>query len=651
MCPYISNVKKEPEKSQYIIGFPKGVNSIQDRTLISDKQLIQGDNIQIEVDGVSRRPGSTKVFNESGTKVLGSSPFYIRTTGTRYFIRAVKTGTNTAKLQYLNGTTWTDISGGTLTASNPVSFVQARNKLFVYNGKDALRYLDTSLALTTYTALTTPTGLGVTATGATGSTVYSYRVNAFNETGSTAACTRVQISDGNATLSTTNYNALSWDAVSGADGYNIYGRTPYGYQEVYLATVYGVVAYNDTGSASPLTSVLAPDINNSGGLIAKFGLFSLGRQYVACPTEGGTYYPTRLYYSGVLDYVETFSGGEYGGGWVEVSSNDGGEIVGLAQYQNGIIVFKTNGIFKFYFTSTGLPAIQEITRENGGVSFNAIRSIGNNVAYVGQKEEKICVYTLGQQENYTGELLRTNEVSIFISSELEDVNRTYLTNIAAFYYDDNFAFTYTTEGETENSNMWLIDTAFGGWVHWTGLPTQATHYTIYDDGTDAYLYGGSNSDGYMIRLFEDDTNDNDVAFKSVVGTKFFNGNQFDIEKVWRNPILWFKYINAGSVDCEIWADGTRKIGTAELASVSSGGLVGIDLFGTAKFGHTVSSIPETTIYADIPKQLDMMTISKSIGFFLIDEAKNTDWLFMGLRLLYTTLEGKPLPSQHRVVVT
>ncbi len=650
--PYISNYRDEPEKSQYIIGFPKGVNNIQDRSLIDNKQLIQADNAVLVVDGVMRRPGSVKVYNENGgTKVLGQKPFYIKTLSTRYWVRVVKTANNTSKLQYLVGSNWTDIPSGALTGNTDAYLVQARNKMFVYNGHDNLRYLNTSLALTTYTALNSVTNLTVTATGTTGSTVYSYRVSAFNSTGETEACARVQISNGNATLSTTNYNALSWNAVTGADGYNIYGRTPYGYEEVYLATVYGVTSYNDTGTATPVTSKLAPETNSTGGIKAKFALFTLGRQFAAGITEGGTYYPTRLAYSGVLDYVDTYAGGEYGGGWVEISSNDGGEIVGLESYQNGVIVFKTNGIFKFYFTSTGLPAVEEITKDNGGTSFKASQSIGNNVVYVGQKENKICVYSLGQQENFSTDLIRTNEVSIFIANGLTNVNRAYLSNIATFYMDYKFGFTYTTVGNTENSEGWLIDTRFGGWVKWDGLPMECSNYSTYDDGTNIHLYGGSNSDGYMIRLFEKDTNDNGLAYKTTIGTKHFNGGQFDIEKVWRNPVLWFKYISGGTIMTEIWVDGTRKAGTANLASTSSGMGMGSDLFGTFTFGHTAVSVPEVTVNADTPQQIDMIQLSRSIGFYLIDSQKNTNWLFMGLRLLFSPLEGKPLPETFRVELT
>jgi hypothetical protein len=643
--PFISKVPDEKEISKYYIGFPKGVNTVQDQSLVNDKNLIQGENVIIDVDGVKRRPGTTKVFNEaSATKVYGSTAYYKKTDGTRQQVRMAH-----GYLQYRedDDITWTEVT--THSFSNlPTSFVQAGDKLFIYNGTENLRYWDGS-TITTYTALDTPTGLTVTATGSAGSTAYSYEVSAFSNTGETLACSAVSITNGNATLSSTNYNALNWDDTTNALGYNVYGRTATGYGRVYLTTVY-VSAYNDTGTDTPTTSKLSPEANNTGGIKGKYGIFSnLGRQFVAGVTEGTTYYPTRLYYSGTVQYVDSFVSAEpYGGGWIEIASNDGGEIVDIKPYQSSVLVWKTNGLYKFYFTSTQLPAVLEITRDHGGVSFNGSQAIDNDYVYIANVENRIAVMTVGQQQNYVGDQLRTNELSIFFRNDLKGVNRAYLTNIATFKNGDYFGFTFTNGENTENDRGWVVDTRFGGWTYWTGLPMECTHYSSYDDGNNLYLYGGSNSDGYMIRMFEEDANDNDVAFTSTVGTKAFNLGYFDLEKIFRNPVLWFKYISGGSVDLEIWADGTRKVGTASLSSSASGVGVGADLVGQPLLGDTTSSSVETTANADVPKVVEMMEMCRTLKFYLIDSNKNSNWLFMGIHLQATPLEGKPLKDEYRV---
>jgi len=108
----------------------------------------------------------------------------------------------------------------------------------------------------------TPTGLTVTTQGTAGTTTNAYRVSAINQAGETFACAEVSIATANATLSATNFNRLTWNAMPGATGYNVYGRTSGA--ELKLASV-TATTYDDTG-ASPSgalpttdTTATAPD--------------------------------------------------------------------------------------------------------------------------------------------------------------------------------------------------------------------------------------------------------------------------------------------------------------------------------------------------------------------------------------------------------
>lgn len=639
--PYISNVKDEPEQSKYFIGFPRGVNNVQEKTLVDDRNLTQASNAMLVVDGVTRRYGTKKVYDEGGaSKVYGAIGFYKKSDGTRTFLRVAN-----ARLQYLSGSTWTNVSAQAYT-NTKTKFVQAANKVFVYNGTDYLTYYDGS-SITTYTGLGSVSNLAVVATGTTGSTAYSYRVSAFNTVGETAACSRIQISDGNATLSSTDYNALTWDAVSSASGYNVYGRKATGYQEVYLATVY-TNSYNDTKADTQVTTKLAPESDTTQGIIAKKAIFTLGRQFAIGVKEGSTYYPTRLYYSGTVNYIDSFNAAEFGGGWVEIYANDGGEILDIQPYSTGVLVIKSNGLFFFYFTSTGLPAIKDITRAHGGVSLSCSQQIENNIMLVGQMENRIGAWTIGTQANYGTDEIRTNEVTIFIRTGLLDINRQYLSNICSFYYDNKFGFAYTRGSNTENDIGWILDTQFGGWVQWDGDPMKATEYVVYDDGINAKLYGCSNSDGYMIELMRTARNDSGASFKTILGTKAWNLGYFDTDKIFRNPTLWFKYISGGSISAEIWLDGTTLQGTGSLSDGSSGAGIGIDLAGSTLPGDSYSTVVIQNSTADVVKELSLLSIARSITIYLIDDTVDTNWLFMGVHLLYSPLVGKPAGDVEKI---
>lgn len=106
-----------------------------------------------------------------------------------------------------------------------------------------------------------PTGLAIANEGTAGSTSYGYRVVAVNENGETLACAEVTTSTGNATLDETNYNALTWDEVTGATSYDVYRTTSGG-----SPSTTGLIdsptdaELNDTGLAGDSATVPAEDM-------------------------------------------------------------------------------------------------------------------------------------------------------------------------------------------------------------------------------------------------------------------------------------------------------------------------------------------------------------------------------------------------------
>ena len=103
-----------------------------------------------------------------------------------------------------------------------------------------------------------PAGLTVTPTGTTGTTTYKYRITAVtSDSGETIPCAEVTSTTGNATLSETNYNALSWTAVDDAASYNIY-RT-YGGTTTGLIGTTTETTFDDTGLAGDSENIPTED--------------------------------------------------------------------------------------------------------------------------------------------------------------------------------------------------------------------------------------------------------------------------------------------------------------------------------------------------------------------------------------------------------
>lgn len=109
--------------------------------------------------------------------------------------------------------------------------------------------------------LSAPTGLAVVVEGTTGSTTYRYVVTATNARGQTLGSQAASTSTGNATLTGSNYNALSWNAVDGASAYNVY-RGSAG-SEVLLKSGVTGTTYSDNGTDTAGSTPL-PTVNTAG---------------------------------------------------------------------------------------------------------------------------------------------------------------------------------------------------------------------------------------------------------------------------------------------------------------------------------------------------------------------------------------------------
>jgi hypothetical protein len=106
---------------------------------------------------------------------------------------------------------------------------------------------DSNLTVTSLISLPKPV-VSLQAFGATGSTIYSYRVSALNSYGETLASDPVVIGNGNSVLSSSNFVRVSWQYIEFSTSYKVYGRTVNG--ELLLATVYDTY-FDDYGNLNP----------------------------------------------------------------------------------------------------------------------------------------------------------------------------------------------------------------------------------------------------------------------------------------------------------------------------------------------------------------------------------------------------------------
>jgi len=203
--------------------------------------------------------------------VVGDIGQYVN--GRNFKVANVNTGANTFELDYLDGTnvnstTWGSYtSGGTIAEIYAITtpyleadlfnlqFCQSADVITIVHPSYAPRELTRSghnaWALNTISfapGIAAPSaGLSGTQNGTTGSTTYKYVITSIAEETyeESLSSSTITVSNGNATLSTTNNISLAWTAVSGAQEYNVYKET---YGGIYgFIGVAGTNAFTDIG--------------------------------------------------------------------------------------------------------------------------------------------------------------------------------------------------------------------------------------------------------------------------------------------------------------------------------------------------------------------------------------------------------------------
>lgn len=642
-----SNQKRETNVFAGLIG---GLNTFQDETLIKDNELTEAKNIILDIDGISPRPGTENYGDDNGqSKMLGGLGYY-QSDGTREYLTMGSDG----KLRKFVSDTPTQIGSKVWDTDANIQMVQARDKVYFFNGVDALSYYDGS-SITTYTTLTTPNAPTVSPQGTTGSTTYSYRISAFNDVGETLASTATATTTGTATLSTSNYNQVTWSAVSNATGYNVWGREATGLGETYLGTVYEE-SYDDKGQSDPSTTIIPPESNTTEGVVCSMAVFALSRLFAA----GDPNHPSRLYYSGVGTKLGDFSLSSTGGGYVDVFRNDGQDIKDIRPFQGGVIIWKTNAIYKFTFSTVVLndiqvsvPQLEEITRSFGGISPRGSIAVENDIVFPAKKDGRLAFYSLGNQENYAGSVIRTNELSIKVAEKMEDVSVSLLPNASSFYYNNIFGCAIAKSGSSSNDRIWCLDTRFGSWVYWEGL-TPAFFMTYEDSNGGVSLYYGDETDGYMVEMFKSDRNDNGLSFSGEFQSKAFTHKLPHKFKRFYNPTFQFKDINRSeSINGEIYIDGSILEGTFTVTQQDVGGagtgfdLVGFMLPGEAGGGSNTDAITSS----DVLHEAYMIEVGRSIKYNFRFNAVNLNFKLLSIIHDHQVLPSKRLDEGKRSYVT
>jgi hypothetical protein len=143
----------------------------------------------------------------------------------------------------------------------------------LYRGLDAAGNVDAIISVgggisnngyVSTTALGTPPTPTLATHGTAGSTTYYYKIVGVSGTGLSLPSAEANITTGNATLSSSNYNIVTWTQMAGAESYNVYRSTTSG-TETKITSAVTALSYNDVGNAA---SGALPTINTTGYVLA-----------------------------------------------------------------------------------------------------------------------------------------------------------------------------------------------------------------------------------------------------------------------------------------------------------------------------------------------------------------------------------------------
>src|SRR5487761_1231979 len=190
--------------------------------------------------------------SENVYQTTASSPF--TDTGAAGTSGSIQTSDQTARIGVGTSTPTANLNVvGTTTLQTPVNSTTA----FQVQNASGGSVLTTD---TTTNSLTVNQGnLTVTNVGTAGSTTYSYYIVAHNVNGKTVPGPVGTTTTGNATLSTTNYNTISWTAVANATCYDVLKTNT----TTSLATCITGTSVNDTGQST--TAYTPVTTNTTGG--------------------------------------------------------------------------------------------------------------------------------------------------------------------------------------------------------------------------------------------------------------------------------------------------------------------------------------------------------------------------------------------------
>ena len=634
-----------------VVKFRGGVNKLLSEARIGLDEAKESINlIQVE-DGLWKPRWGTAEYGAAHSSTIDGAAEYMNASAVTELI----TVSGTKVYKSTNGGSLTEITGATFTAGIQCYFMQIGGYLYIANGTDNLARYDGS-TLSTYSALSAPTGVQATRTGLASGTYTMYmEVTALNSVGETVGSTEASITINRTRDTWTASDALNWtcSAVTGATAYQWYISEVAGQEQLVGSSE--TPSFIDDGTAVINPYITPPLGNTTAG--PKFKSMSVSGNRIWATNDTTDMY--KVYFSGSGVNIGNFSD-FYGGGWINLEKG-GREIpVAVKHYQSGggdgraTVLCKTpegqGAVWQIQISSAtvgtesfSVPSATKVVGSSGTDSILGAVATNNDIMF----PNKRGWYSLGPEKNYYG-ILRTNEISSRIRPYWRNLIGSQMSNVSAYFKDAKIFISLTTTG-TYNNRMIVYDLERLNWsVDWTIGAKQFLEYTE-TDGTTRFLYVPPTGNK-LIQLSEDISGDLGVGFS----TSYVSG-RWPLSKLFKDYVRVNKvYIKLGSPRGAITFEvlGAEKNGG--FSSIASKTItpqysltgIGFDLMGAVNMGDTLG-VP--TFFSDTADQRNLKIRKKlrDIQFKITTNSADSTYTLLGLIIEGNSIRVNP-PSSERL---
>lgn len=575
------------QRSWKFSGWERGENSFAEDNEIRDNEFYDGKNIELIGKSSVRLP-------RRGRRLLASVPGATNFNGwgvykdpitganllmTMFDGRLYKINTNNSIEEVDNTKTWN--------AEAKMRGVLLRGFYYFGNGIDYLSKTDGN-AITQWVGVTAVNFTNIALTGTGSDTAYDYAVTAVTDVGETETSTVIS-GFGPGKLDTSNYWTLTWTRKTDSvvKGYNIYKATKGGTLTLLTfidqPTAGATVTFKDDGTLTRSLIYEIPSYNTTGGV--KGNIF--GKYANTLFISGNFQEPDTVFYGGTGSNWESFSPSD-NGGWVKPGRGDGDRVTALIGFEDFLLIFKENSVWKFIFGSDGGPTLISVIPQYGTNSPDTVWRMEKDIVFYGTDGRfRILGYEPTQLN-----VIRVTDISNRIQLKLDALDKNNLDDFFAVFFEQKFIL---CNGDT----AYPYDRRYLGFLGtWTNQ--NFDRFIIWDKGTgQQMLFGAQHGTGKIYQVLVNDTYDDDgenidahIRFKRVDGgaddiLKFFN-------------VTTAKYKNPrGAIRFATFKDGSTTVDDVPVSFISAGG-IDEAMFDEFMFdeGAEITEVPDSVRLVD-----------------------------------------------------